>query len=113
MTEKAHIKLIKASDEATSSNVQHLVLMVMPDGRMKFNGSANMVSAIYGNKNLYEQVQTSMCEGVVAENKVVPVQVIDFPLLPCSPFSPNWKKGPMIRGVLTKMRSNQVKVDHI
>ena len=49
------------------------------------------------------QVRGIMIASQQAIGEVQPVVVLNYPLLPYSPYSPKWKGSPMIRGVLTKM----------
>ena len=106
MKNKDHNKLLKASTQAAESGVEHLLLIKHPDGTVKFNGTANIMQAISGNQELFDQVKTLVLS---TQGPPVPIVVLSYPLLPCSPLSAKWyKKGSTkkIRGVLQTMITN-------
>ena len=104
MTEKAIGKLIKASDTAASSDhLQHVILMLSDDGQVVVTGSANITQALR-----YTETFTDI-KKIMVENKQVQgddvrsSQIIEYPLLPCPPYSAGWKDTGMIRQILTRM----------
>ena len=97
------IQLCRASDKAAKAQVQHIVLALTPDGEIHINGSGNMIDGMLAQPAILGQVKGIMIASQQAMGEVKPVVVLDYPLLPCSPYSPKWKGSPMIRGVLTKM----------
>lgn len=105
MSKASSQRLTKASDLAARDQVQHIVLMVAHDGRLKITGSSNMVDAIYGNEELYDQVEKAMQASYKTEGDVVPQQILHYPVLPCSPFTPEWENLPStkVRKILTQM----------
>ena len=101
MSERNMINLFKASDKAAKAQVQHLVLALTPDGKIQMNGSDNMIDGLLGHPVLLEQLKSTMIAS--KQDVTAPMVVLDYPLLPCSPYSAKWKGSKMIRGVLTKM----------
>ena len=102
MTEKAIGKLMKASDIAANDQMQHIVIMMSNDGQFVVTGSANFTEAIKNTADF------SNLKGILIDNKqkegvIGPSQLVSYPLLPCSPYSPAWKGNGMIRSVLTRM----------
>ena len=108
MSEKTLVNLIKASDKAVKGRLQHVVAILTPDGRIQFNGSANMVKALNENAALHNQIKDAMLANVLgSEEEIVPSQTLDYPLLPCSPFSSSWQKegSTKARSILSTMMS--------
>ena len=103
MTEKSFAKLVQASDKAAKEQVQHLLVLLTPDGNLQINGATNFVNSLNNNEDLYRHLQTTLLDNKQIEGSITSAQVLNYPLLPCSPFSPNWKGSAMIRSVLTKM----------
>ena len=103
MSEKSYVKLLKASEKASLEQIQHMVVVLTPDGRVQVTGSANIVNSVTTNEELYRTIQTTMLDNMEASGNITPSIMLDYPLLPCSPFSPHWKGSAMIRGVLSKM----------
>ena len=103
MSEKSFVKLLKASEKASLEQIQHLVVVLTPDGRVQVTGSANIVNSVTTNEELYRTIQTTMLDNMEASGNITPSIMLDYPLLPCSPFSPLWKGSAMMRGVLSKM----------
>ena len=103
MSDKSFLKLLKASEKASIEQIQHLVVVLTPDGRVQVTGSANIVNSVTTNEELYRTIQTTMLDNMEAIGNITPSIMLDYPLLPCSPFSPHWKGSAMIRGVLSKM----------
>ena len=82
------------------------MLIKHPDGTVKFNGTENIMQAFSGNQELLDQVKTVVLS---TQGPPVPIVVLSYPLLPCSPLSAKWyKKGSskIIRGVLQTMITN-------
>ena len=46
MTEKAFEKWVQASDKAAKEQVQHLVVLLTPDGNLQINGAKNFVNSL-------------------------------------------------------------------
>ena len=104
MSDKSLAKLLKASEQASHDQLQHLLVVLTPDGRVQVIGSANIVSCVTENTELYQALHSTMLDNMQTSGATItPSRVIDYPLLPCSPFSPQWKGSAMIRGVLSKM----------
>ena len=53
MTSRAVAKLVAASDAAAISQVQHIQVIVCPDGQLKFNGSDNFINALQSDETLF------------------------------------------------------------
>lgn len=106
MSAKSVAKLVAASDAAANSQVQHIQVILTADGQLRLNGSTNFVLAVNDNTELYETLQQTLLHSRQTEGRVTPSQVMTYPFLPCSPFSPEWKGSSMIRSVLTKMLSS-------
>ena len=104
MSDKSLAKLLKASEQASHDQLQHLLVVLTPDGRVQVIGSANIVGCVTENTELYQALHSTMLDNMqTSGDTITPSRVIDYPLLPCSPFSPQWKGSAMIRGVLSKM----------
>ena len=78
----------------------------MEDGRIQINGSSNFVQAMNDNQEIYRQLQTVLLGNKQTDGVIAPAFLLNYPLLPYSPFSPKWKGSAMIRTVLTKMLTN-------
>ena len=98
-------KLLKASTQACKENLQHLFIVLTEDGRMQINGSLNFVNSVNANEELLTTIHQTLSSNVMKEGEILSAQVLDYPLLPCSPFSPEWKGSAKIRGILTAMLS--------
>ena len=85
MSERNMINLFKASDKAAKAQVQHLVLTVTPDGKIQMNGSDNMTDGLLGHPVLLEQLKSTMITS--KQDISAPMVVLDYPLLPCPPYS--------------------------
>ena len=72
------------------------VIVLTEDGHIQINGSSNLVQAMNDNQELYQY-------GVIA-----PALLLNYPLLPSSPFSHKLKGSAMIRTVLTKMLTKRL-----
>ena len=94
---------MQASDKAAKDQVQHLLVLLTPDGNLQINGATNFVNSLNNNEDLHRHLQTTLLDNIQREGIITSAQVLNYPLLPCSPFSPNWKGSAMIRSVLTKM----------
>ena len=105
MTERNIAKLVRASDSAVVGQVQHLFVVLNPDGSLQLHGSDNFVKTVNNNQELKGNLYGALMENVQQGEIIIPAQILEFPKLPCSPFSPSWKGSAMIRGVLTKMLS--------
>ena len=90
-------KLLKASTEASGKGVQHVLAVVKPDGSFDMSGSDNIINAIMNDAALYQTLRRTVTANWQEEGEVIPVNVLSFPLLPCSPFSKAWKGSAMIR----------------
>ena len=102
MTEKDIGKLMKASEISAKEQLPHIVIMLSQDGQFVVTGSNNFISAVTDTEEL-----TKLKE-ILFQNKegpVSPAQILEFPLLPCSPYSAAWNKGGAVlaRSVLTRM----------
>ena len=60
MSEIATSKLFKSSDLASRDNVQHVVLVMTPDGRLRVNGSHNMVDAVNLDPNIFNFLENKL-----------------------------------------------------
>ena len=106
MAEKDITKFMKSSDSATNSQIQHVLLIVMPDGRIRFNGTSNIVAAIRGNNELFTNLEETLKASYVPNNEnIFSVGIIEYPRLPCPPHGDEWKKlsSKEIRAILTNM----------
>ena len=103
MTEKAIGKLIKASDAAaTSDHLQHVIMMLSDDGQVVVTGSSNITQALRSTETLAD-IKKIMVENKQEEGDVTSSQLIEYPLLPCPPYSAGWKDTGKIRQILTRM----------
>ena len=103
MTEKSLDQLIKASTKAATEQLQHLLVVITPDGRIRLNGTDNMVTALYNDVELLNQIETVMQGNKQEGGGVNAMALLDYPLLPCPPSSEYWKGSKKIRGILSKM----------
>ena len=103
MTEISLDQLIKASTKAATEQHQHLLVMITPDGRICLNGTDNMVTAVYGDVDLLNRIEAVMEGNKQEGGDVTAMALLDYPLLPCPPFSAKWKGSNKIRGILRKM----------
>ena len=95
MKDKEVNKLIKASNIAAQKQVEHLLLIKNADGTVKCTGTGNILGAVVGNNDLFTQVKNAVLS---SQGPNVPVHILCYPHLPCSPFSPEWnKKGSTVR----------------
>jgi hypothetical protein len=102
------VNLIKASDKAVKGRLQHQIAIVTPDGRIQLNESANMVQAVNEDTEILSKLQVAMLGIFLGkEEEIVPYQILDYPLLPCSPFSSCWQRQVSIkaRSILSTMMS--------
>ena len=99
-TNNASKKLLKASTQASGKGVQHVLVIVKPDGSFNMSGSDNIINAIMNDAALYQTLRRTVTANWQEEGEVIPVKVLSFPRLPCSPFSKAWKGSAMIRGQL-------------
>ena len=102
MAEKEISKLVKASDSAANGQVQHVLVMLNPEGTLQLHGALNFVEAIQTNEELNNNLCNTLTN-VKTDEVIHAAQLLSYPKLPCSPFSAGWKGSAMIRGVLTKM----------
>ena len=99
-------KIMKASAVAAENQVQHLMLVLTPDRKkIHLSGSDNFLGAFMADNHLSAQMETLFLNNIVddAQVKAANTHQVDFDLLPCSPFSPQWKGSAMIRKVLRNM----------
>ena len=101
MADKAFNRFVKASDKASNEQVQHLAVVLSPDGNLQMHGSDNFVRCI-SNSEIRDNLLNTLRESITQEG-VAAGLLLTYPKLPCSPYSPAWKGSAMIRGVLTKM----------
>ena len=104
MTDSDTKKLCRASNTATSKQVQHVLLTVSEGGKFNVSGAENLVTPLLANEQLYNQLKDTMLENHT-EGEVVQANTYQlvYPLLPCSPFSGEWKGSAMVRKVLRMM----------
>ena len=95
-------KLVKASDSAANGQVQHVLVMLNPEGTLQLHGALNFVEAIQTNEELNNNLCNTL-KNVKTDEVIHAAQLLSYPKLPCSPFSAGWKGSAMIRGVLTKI----------
>lgn len=99
-------KVLKASGDASARNVQHILVVLKPDGTLALSGSDNIVHAIIADVELYNKFQTIVNSSRRQDgSKVDHVEVLTYPMLPCSPYSSKFKGSLMIRKVLDNMVS--------
>ena len=60
MSELKIQKLFNASDKAVKSGVQHVTLVITPDGRFRMNGSSNIVMSINNDPDIYHLLESNM-----------------------------------------------------
>ena len=85
-------KVLKASGNASARNVQHILVVLKPDGTLALSGSDNIVHAIIADVELYNKFQTIVNSSRRQEgSKVDHVEVLTYPMLPCSPYSSKFK----------------------
>ena len=97
--------LVRASDAVANSNLNHLVISLSVDGLLQFNGSSKIVKAFNNDMGLKYCLKKKFLENVHPEEEDKAAGTIVFPLLPCSPSSPDWKKLGIdqLRSILIKM----------
>ena len=97
-------QMVRASEKACQNQLQHLLVIRTPDGRLQFNGSTNFVNAVEADMEMSPRLQALLKNNVMPEGEVVTsAQILSYPFLPCSPSSPGWKGSKMIRKVLADM----------
>ena len=94
---------MKASAEAAKKGVQHFLIIVKSDGSFSTCGSDNSLKAVVNNQHVYNELKDIISANLQDEDSVVPVNLLTYPYLPCSPFSNSWKGSGMIRRVLDSM----------
>ena len=106
MTDANVSTLMRASEKASLQQVQHVVIAVNSNGDVQVNGSSNVISGLVSNEELYNELTNNILQSKIAADEqvnLIPVILLNYPLLPCSPYSEKWKGSAMIRGVLNKM----------
>ena len=99
-------KLMSASDNAAKNGVQHIVVAVAADGRLRINGSMGMVEALMNDNDLYSSLSLLLKANYVRDGLVNgSAGNCPYPRLPCSPFSDAWKKvsSVAVRALLNSM----------
>ena len=105
MSKESLDNLEKAGRKATSDGIQHLVV-TMKDGKLELSGSYNFVLPLVDDQELCSKLESFMLENTVAENVDIfhaTNKIPNYALLPCSPYSPQWKGSANIRKILTEM----------
>merc|ERR1712129_129097 len=107
MRDKEINKLIKASKLAADKEVEHVLIIKHPDVTLKLNGTENIIGAIISNPELYARVKDVVLTSPTFQG-IIPTTVLSYPLLPCSPYSAEWRKSGSlkIRNVLQVMVTN-------
>ena len=106
MENKKLKKLMQASAAASTVETQHILFSISPDGKVLAAGTDNMVTAMLGNADMFSAIKTLMKDSMTKEAVVhANTHQLDYPRLPCSPFSAQWKdvRSSMVRGILRKM----------
>ena len=105
MSEKSLDQLVKASVRAAQGQLQHILVVLTPDGRIRLNGTDNLVNALNQDRELLERVDNFITNNKNEEGEVGALALLDYPLLPCSPYSAGWKGvgSKKKRGILSKM----------
>ena len=109
MSETSTVKLTKASDSAAmNGKVQHVVLIVHEDGRLVINGSSNLVDAVVLDEALSFSLERTLRSNFSKDNQSS-TGISSYPLLPVSPFSPDWNLLPIdvIRGIFISMLNSR------
>ena len=105
MTEIETKKLARASNTACNKQVQHILLTLSADGKkVNVAGAENLVTPLLADVELFQQLNNTLVANAT-RNVVAPANTlqVDFPLLPCSPFSEEWGGSAKIRSILRKM----------
>ena len=98
-------KLDEAGRKATANGVQHFVA-TLKDGKLLLSGSQNFVVPLLEDEELFSKLRTFMLDSKVDEDEEISHasnKIPEFALLPCSPFSPQWKGSANIRKILREM----------
>ena len=103
MADKAFNRFVKASNKAANEQVQHVAVVLSPDGNLQMHGSDNFVRYL-SNSEIKDNLLNTLRESVTQEG-VAAGLLLTYPKLPCSPYSQAWKGSAMIRSVLSKMLS--------
>ena len=98
-------KIFKTSEDAAIGQLHHLLLVVLPDGRLRVSGSDDFVPALKENEELYHKVEKLLEDSYARDRKISSLGMVDYPRLPCSPFSPEWGKvtSATVRSILNNM----------
>ena len=98
-------KLVKASAEGSKNQVQHILFTVKPGGaKIHASGSDNFMRAVYGSQELLSAIDSVLLPNITKEQVLhANTHQTDYDLLPCSPYSAEWKGSAKIRGVLRKI----------
>ena len=75
MTEKVFAKLVQASDKAAKDQVQHLLVLLAPDGNLQINGATNFVNSLNNNEGLYRHLQTTYIQHT---NRKISLHLLKF-----------------------------------
>ena len=58
MTEVTVGRLLKASQKATKDQLQHLLVILTPEGQIQLSGCENFVDCIHENDELFKHIKT-------------------------------------------------------
>ena len=105
MSEMSLDQLVKASVRAAQGQLQHILVVLTPDGRIRLNGTDNLVNALHQDRELLERVDNFIMNNKNEDREVGALALLDYPLLPCSPYSAGWRGvgSKKKRGILSKM----------
>ena len=107
MSKESYEKLAEASRKASEDGAKH-VIATLKDGKLILSGAQNLVLSLVEDAELFNRLQNLMLEKTNNdEENVLPgtKQLPEYPLLPFSPFSPEWKGSADIRHILRDMLS--------
>ena len=94
-------KLLRVSKEASAAKNQHLLFTLDKEGKVRVDGNLNLVRKMADDEPLFKAMSNKMREGL--EEDVVPEAAfypVNYPMLPCAPSHPDWKKSAQVRAVL-------------
>ena len=105
MTNNNNNNIDNASKIAVNEGHEHVTLSFV-DGKLVVQGSEHLVVALLAKEDLTDQLSELLEENAMessqphnhASNKVP-----EYPLLPCSPYSSQWKGSSYVRKVLRDM----------
>ena len=97
--------LDKACRKATSDGIQQ-VMLALQDGKLVLSGAQNYVPPLVDDSDLFRKVENLMNQATLDENDdlfYATNKIPKYALLPCSPYTSEWKGSANLRSILREM----------